>query len=275
MSPQIYIKYNSRQIFCVIWKNVLLCTKLNAMIDHNNRIPLHKQAESFLRNLISSDEYKAGKMLPNEIELAEQLKISRNTLRQAINKLVSEGLLIRKKGVGTRVAEKNIYSEANNWLSFSQEMKVLGIQVENFELHISRQKPSEEAKDFFKIEDDIKIFRLERLRGKENFPFVYFCSEFNPKIPLTGSENFNRPLYEILENDFNIIVKTSNEEIKAAGANDFIASKLEVETGDPILIRKRYVRDINDVPIEYNIGWYRSDSFSYKIECVRNIKTIS
>ena len=68
---------------------------------------MHKQAESFLRDLISSDEYK-GKMLPNEIELAEQLKISRNTLRQAINKLVSEGLLIRKKGVGTRVAEKYI-----------------------------------------------------------------------------------------------------------------------------------------------------------------------
>jgi GntR family transcriptional regulator len=86
------------------------------------KLPLHKQAELYLRNLIEQDEYKEGKMLPNEIELSEQLKMSRNTLRQAINTLVSEGLLIRKRGIGTQVAEKNIASEATNWLSFSQEM---------------------------------------------------------------------------------------------------------------------------------------------------------
>lgn len=241
------------------------------MIDKNSRIPLHRQAEQFLRNLISSEEYREGKMLPNEIELSEQLKISRNTLRQAINKLVNEGLLIRKSGVGTRVAEKNIYSEASNWLSFSQEMKVLGIKVENFELHISKQKPSEEAHLFFSIEnEETKLLRLERLRGKENFPFVYFISEFNPSIPLTGTEDFNRPLYEILKNDYQITVKTSKEEIKAASANNFIASKLEIQTGDPILIRRRAVSDVNGVPIEYNIGWYRADSFTYKIECVHN-----
>ena len=72
------------------------------------KLPLHKQAELYLRNLIEQDEYKEGKMLPNEIELSEQLKMSRNTLRQAINTLVSEGLLIRKRGIGTQVAEKTL-----------------------------------------------------------------------------------------------------------------------------------------------------------------------
>jgi len=47
------------------------------------KIPLHKQAEKYLRNLIEQEEYKNGKMLPNEIELSEQLNMSRNTLRQA------------------------------------------------------------------------------------------------------------------------------------------------------------------------------------------------
>lgn len=234
------------------------------------KLPLHRQAEKYLRNLIEQEEYKNGKMLPNEIELSEQLNMSRNTLRQAINTLVSEGLLIRKRGVGTTVAEKNISSEGSNWLSFSQEMKILGIEVENFELHISKQYPSKEAKAFFEISDDIKILHLERLRGKVNFPFVYFLSEFNPGIPLDGTENFNRPLYEILRNDYHIIVKTSREEISAAPANDFIASKLEIETGDPILIRKRAVRDVNGLPVEFNIGWYRADSFTYKIEFENN-----
>lgn len=237
---------------------------------NTRKVPLHKQAESYLRQLIELDEFKDGKMLPNEVELSEQLKMSRNTLRQAINTLVSDGLLIRKRGVGTRVAEKNIYSEATNWLSFSQEMKILGLEIENFELHITRQKPSEEARSFFSITDDSKVLRIERLRGKVNFPFVYFTSEFNPSIPLDGTENFNRPLYDILRNDYQIIVKTSKEEISAAPANNFIASKLEIETGDPILIRKRAVSDKNGKPVEYNIGWYRADSFTYKIESVRS-----
>lgn len=55
------------------------------------------QAEEILRKLIESEEYKNGKFLPNEVDLSERLNISRNTLRQAINKLVFEGLLIRKK----------------------------------------------------------------------------------------------------------------------------------------------------------------------------------
>lgn len=240
------------------------------MIDRSSNTPLHKQAEQYLRELIVSDKYKNGKLIPNEVELSEQLRISRNTLRQAINKLVNEGLLIRKRGIGTRVAINNIYSEANKWLSFSQEMKVLGIKVENFELHISKQKASSEARSFFTTEDkDQKVLKIERLRGKEDFPFVYFVSEFNPAIPLDGTENFNEPLYDILKNRYNIIVKSSREEISAIPANEFLASKLDVEEGSPILVRKRFVSDIEGVPIEFNIGWYRADSFTYKIESTR------
>ena len=75
-------------------------------LDHASSKPLHVQAEEILRKLIESEEYKNGKFLPNEVDLSERLNISRNTLRQAINKLVFEGLLIRKKGVGTKVCSK-------------------------------------------------------------------------------------------------------------------------------------------------------------------------
>lgn len=238
-------------------------------IDHQSQVPLHKQAEHILRELIEKEEYVNGKLLPKETDLSEQLGISRNTLRQAINQLVNEGLLIRKKGVGTWVIEKKIYGESNNWLSFSQEMKVLNIEIHNFELSIKREIPSKEAELFFCVDPSEKLFKLQRLRGKKEYPFVYFSSEFNPSIPFSDKEHFIRPLYEILENDYNIIVKTSKEEISAASADIYIAKKLEISVGDPILIRKRFVYDINDKPIEYNIGWYRANSFTYKIECVR------
>lgn len=239
-------------------------------LNHKSTKPLHQQAEELLRELIKKDEYQNGKFLPNEVELSEQLKISRNTLRQAINKLVFEGLLTRKKRLGTRVAAKKVTSLANNWLSFSQEMKLLGIEVYNFELHISRSSPSKEAQTFFNIGPNEKILKMERLRGKKDHPFVYFISEFSPAIPLTGSENFSLPLYEMLETVFSIVVETSREEINAHTADTFIADKLEIESGEPILIRKRFVYDINNQPVEYNIGYYRSDSFTYTIECRRS-----
>ncbi len=68
-------------------------------IDHNSSTPLHIQAEMLLRELITKQEYQEGKLLPNEVELSTQLRISRNTLRHAISKLVNEGILTRKKGL--------------------------------------------------------------------------------------------------------------------------------------------------------------------------------
>lgn len=240
-------------------------------IDLNSSKPLHIQAEEILRRLIEKEEYKNGKMFPSEVELSEQLKISRNTLRQAINKLVFEGLLIRKKGFGTKVVKKGIVSGIKNWLSFSQEMKMLGIETRNFELHVSLKRPSEEISTFFNLapKANDRCVVMERVRGKKEYPFVYFISYFNPAIPLTGEEDYTRPLYEMLETQYSIVAKTSKEEISARLAGEFIAEKLEIKPSDPILIRKRFVYDVNAVPIEYNIGYYRADSFTYTIEAER------
>lgn len=240
-------------------------------LDHNSSVPLHMQAENLLRKLIETEDYRNGKLLPNEIELSRQLSISRNTLRQAINKLVFEGLLVRKKGVGTKVVRKGVISGVKNWLSFSQEMKFMGIEVRNFELHISRKNMSDEIANFFNSasEPARKSLVLERVRGKREYPFVYFISYFNPELPLTGEEDFNTPLYELLEKNCGVVVKTSKEEISARLAGDFIAEKLDIKPSDPILIRKRFVSDVNGLPIEYNIGYYRADSFTYTIDAER------
>lgn len=238
-------------------------------INHKSPIPLHIQAEELLRKMIKLPEFQNGKLLPNEIDLANQLAISRTTLRQALNKLVYEGLLIRKKGVGTKVADTMISSKSVNWLSFSQEMQARGIPIKNFELHVSWIFPTETIANFFNIKTDQKILKLERLRGKPEGPFVYFVSYFHPRTGLTGEEDFKRPLYDILERDYNIIAELSKEEISAAAADKSIAAKLETEPGSPILFRKRYVYDQADRPIEYNLGYYKADSFVYSVESRR------
>lgn len=238
-------------------------------LKRGGKTPLHEQAERVLRDLIESDEYKSGKLLPKEVELSERLHISRNTLRMAITRLVNEGLLVRKKGVGTKVARKGISVGVKNWMSFSQEMRLLGIEIKNYELHLSLKKPNPEIAGFFEIDENTKCLVLERLRGNMENPFVFFVSYFNPAIPLTGEENYIKPLYEMLEQDKGIVVKTSKEEISARLAGETIAQKLEISPSDAILIRKRFVYDEDGVPVEFNIGYYRSDSFTYTIEATR------
>lgn len=243
---------------------------MNLSIDHKSPIPLHIQAEELLRKLIESQQYRDGKLLPNEVELSKELAISRTTLRQALNKLVYEGLLVRKKGVGTKVVEaKTISSKSKNWLSFSQEMEARGIPIRNFELHVKWVFPEERISSFFEIKPDKKVLKLVRLRGHSEGPFVYFESYFHPRVGLTGDENFKNPLYEMLEKEHATVAYISKEEISARLADKFIAEKLEAEIGSPILFRKRFVYDQFEKPIEYNLGYYKADSFVYTVESRR------
>ena len=239
------------------------------VLDPKSHVPLHKQAEDMLRKLIEEQEYKDGKLLPNEVDLAARLNISRNTLRQAINQLVFEGLLERKKGVGTKATRKGITGGVQHWHSFSQEMKMLGVEIKNYELMVHFHKPSPEIAGFFGIDEETPCVVMERLRGNPSHPFVKFISYFNPKLPITGDENFNLPLYDMLEENYGIVVKTSKEEISARLAGEQLSHKLQIAPGDPILIRKRFVYDEKGVPVEYNIGYYRADDFTYSLEATR------
>ncbi len=240
-------------------------------IDHKSPIPLHAQVEELVREMIKSPEYQDKAFLPNEMGLAKQLGISRNTVRQALNKLVYEGLLVRKKGVGTRVADQNVSTRAQNWLSFSQEMKASGIEIINFDLKVSWVEADEKTSAFFEIPIGKKIFKLERLRGGNKHPFVYFVSYFHPRIGITGNEDFTRPLYEILEKEHSVIVKLSKEEISSRLAGNEIGKILDIDPSRPILKRKRFVFDPGGRPVEYNLGYYRADSFTYTIESEREL----
>lgn len=234
-------------------------------------MPLHAQVEELVRDMIKSPEYQNKEFLPNEMNLAKQLGISRNTVRQAFNKLVYEGLLVRKKGVGTRVADSSVNTRAQNWLSFSQEMKAKGIKIINFDLKVSKVKANEETSAFFDIPLGKEVLKLERIRGRKDFPFVLFVSYFHPRIGMTGNEDFTRPLYEILEKDYSVLVKLSKEEISAELAGEKIEKALNLEAGSPTLKRKRFVYDPGGRPVEYNLGYYRADSFTYTIESEREL----
>lgn len=238
-------------------------------IDHSSALPLHVQVEQMLRKLIEQPEYQNGKLLPNEVSIGKQLGISRGTVRQATNKLVYEKLLVRKKGVGTRVARNNIITKLNKWTSFTNEMNENGVPFKNFSIKTSWVVPDKEVQDLFHITENKKILKMERVRGPESGPVVHFISFFHPRTGLTVDSDFSKPLYETLEKEHHIVASVSKEGISAILADTRISKILLVKPGDAILLRKRVVCDPGDRPFEYNLGYYRADRFTYTIDIER------
>lgn len=235
-------------------------------IDHSSPIPLHLQVEAMLRKLIEEKEYKDGAFLPDEVSLAKKLGIARNTLRQAINKLVFEGLLTRKKGVGTRVSEKTFETSLDSWHSFTQEMSNKGVALKMYSLESGFVEVSERIRNFLMVDQNAQVLKVSRLRGYADAPFVFFESYFNPRIGLTGNEDFSRPLYEILERDFSIVPSLSKERISARLVSPQEAALLGVNTKTPVMVRERFVYDSGMRPVEYNIGIYNAEKFIYSID---------
>lgn len=242
---------------------------MNLKIDHSSLVPLHAQVEELLRKLIKLPKYHKGEFFPSEIDLAKQLGISRNTLRQATNKLEYEGLLVRKKGLGTKVAEKTLTTHLASWHSFTQEMNDRGIAFTNFLINAEWKECNENIANFFNIPKNTKVVKLSRLRGDENGPFVYFESYFHPRIGISIEEDFNQPLYELLEKKYKTPATLSREKIRARLASKITAKRLKIKQREPVLIRERFVSDHGERPIEYNIGFYIAEKFTYSIEIRR------
>ena len=238
-------------------------------IDHESTVPLHSQVEDLLRKLIAYPEYQNGKLLPNEVNIAKRLGISRNTVRQATNKLVYESLLVRKKGVGTKVAKNNITTKLNKWSSFTHEMDEKGVAFKTYTLKVAMAAADKQLSELFGILHKTKVVKLEKIRGVSSGPIVYFVSYFHPRVGLSGREDFSKPLYEMLEKEFNTVASVSKEGISAILADHELSLKLNIKEGDPVLFRKRIVCDPGDRPIEYNIGYYKADNFIYSVELRR------
>lgn len=243
---------------------------MNLNIDHDSKKPLHNQVELMLRELIEQPRYRSGEFLPTEVAIAEQLGVARNTVRHAISKLVNEGLLVRKKGAGTKVASRRISTRLDSWWSFTKEMQSRGLKVVNFDLEVKVLPANEEVAAAMHIKAGTKVVMLSRLRGAASGPSLLSISWFHPRLKMTGSEDFSLPLYQMLEENFGVLVSFSREEISAISAEQTLSERFGVEPGAPLLFRSRVVSDSDGRLVEYNKVYYKGDGFSYSIDIHRH-----
>lgn len=232
-------------------------------------MPLHVQVEELIRKMVARPEFREGAFLPKEVELANRLGVSRNTIRQATNKLQHEGLLTRKKGVGTKVAKKKpLATGLDHWYSFTQEMREKGVYVINLELKVEWVPADKKIADFFNIAKNTRILKLSKLKGTAGDTIVYFESYFHPRIGVNEKDEFDMPLYTMLEQKYGVVVVRSLENISACRA-DKVCKKLKIGASEPVLFRERFVYDAGDRAVEYNLGYYRSDKFIYSVDITK------
>ncbi len=238
----------------------------NLKLDRESAVPLHLQIEQVLRRMLQQPEYRQGALLPTEVVLVEQLRVSRNTLRAALTRLESEGLLERMRKVGTRVARKKPHTSLSEWHSFTEEMRKQGIAVENFELTVSRERAGKVVGAGLDIDPMTDVWRLRRVRGWDSIPVTLAISWLHPSLELTGQEDFRQPLYQIVRHASDVTPAISREEISAITADAAIAHALGVGVGHSILLRKRVVLDAAERPIEYNLNYYRTDRYTLTLD---------
>jgi len=241
-------------------------------LDQDSPVPLHAQIEKYLRSLITKEKYKnGGEFLPKEVSLSKKLGVSRNTIRQAINKLVQDGLIERKKGVGTKVVNNRISTRLDRWISFTKEMKSQGIEVVNHMVDISLVSADKQVYNALSVPQKKELWKLEKIRGSKDAKYLYSVSYFHPRVEINGKENFMRPLYEVLELEHDTIVSVSKEKLKAVKAGKKIGALLGVDENTALLKRERLVCDPGSRPVEYNIVYYNTDFFTYNIDIKREL----
>lgn len=238
-------------------------------LDHHSPIPLHVQVEHLLRKLVRRPEYQKGGLLPDEVGLAARLGVSRGTVRSGISKLVFEGVLERKAGIGTRVSRRPMESGIRAWRSFTLEMAAKGLIVQNFRLDYRLVEVSAPAAEALEIEPGTNLWRLDRVRGWKGKPVLQTSSWFHPRLGLTGQEDFNRPLYEVLERASGVRPHHAREEFLAVSADARHAKLLEVAKGTPLLLRRHTVYDPGSRPFEFAEVRYVSSRFTLTLDLQR------
>jgi GntR family transcriptional regulator len=238
-------------------------------LDHQSPVPLRAQVEALLRELIRQPQYQDGALLPDEVALAAQLGVSRGTVRSGISKLVFEGLLDRKAGVGTRVSNRNVESGIKEWHSFTREMASKGINVENFRMAYHQLEASKDALQALQLDSAKTLWRLDRVRGWTGRPVLHTMSWFHPRLGLKGNEDTNQPLYEMIEKTSGVRPHHAREDFLAVSADTQMARQLDVEKGAPLLLRRHTVFDAGNRPFEYAEVRYVSSRFALTLDVRR------
>ena len=224
------------------------------MSENLHKRPLYLQLSDLLTKKIVTGEWPKGHALPNEFELSHQLEVSIDTLRKAIDVLVSERLVYRKQGKGTFVLDRlsaemrNIFDPIRNWDgSFVDwQWKLLSVDT-------GPSSPKEQLR--LSLAEGEWVTRIERLRLIGNRA----CKFERATVPAKRFEAIEGLAAQdtgivLLAYQAGIQLGFAEERVQVRAATAKATKSLDIPVGQPVLRLCRLVHDAQGKPIEWRIA---------------------
>ncbi|WP_334329273.1 GntR family transcriptional regulator [Companilactobacillus sp. HBUAS59699] len=222
---------------------------------------LYQRVASDIKKNILSGKYEVGTLIPTENELEKMYKVSKITIRKAVELLVGEGYLVKKSGIGTTVISNNLFNKLSKARSFSSIVDENGSLTKKI-LEIKLVPPTGTP-----FENDINqhILYIKRLYSLNDKPFIVF-EHYLPNVAIQEElKNLrHKSLYKILQESGHEIA-SFKDEFKAVNLDS--ANQQLLEKSDTLAIKRiRRGFDRFDNLIEYSLAMYDTNKFPYEIE---------
>lgn len=240
--------------------------KLNIpAVDASKPLPLYIQIIGHLKEMIHSGMLPPGAMIPPEVELSKAYGVSRQTMRQAILRLVDENNLVRKAGRGTFVVDPENRVKFYLDRSFAQQIVEMGMTPHSEVLKLAVGVIDAASPEPLRGRLGAKCLSLVRLRFGDQTPIgIQYTTIITERCPGLENHDFNQgSLYNILWMDYQLPVIRIEQTISAINADDWHCSLLNTAPGAALLhVRTGAYLEDGD-PIEASISYYRADKYCF------------
>ena len=228
--------------------------------------PLYLQLARRLAREVREGRYQADQALPSERSLSEQLDVSRVTARKAIDQLVEQGLVVRRRGSGNYIAPR-IEQPLSNLSSFSEQLQQRGYMASSRWLRRDTVVADADQQLALGLSPGASVARLERLRLADDIVMAYEMSVL-PAAVLPHPEQVENSLYACLSMSGHLPVRAL-QHIRAMNADAVLAERLEVPQGRAVLFITRVGYLESGAPVELTHSYCRSDHYDFVAELRR------
>ncbi|NLM75230.1 MAG: GntR family transcriptional regulator [Clostridiaceae bacterium] len=240
------------------------------MINRDSPVPLYVQLEEIIEKAIKNGEYKDGDRLPSENKLCSKYGVSRITVRQALNMLEQKGLVYTVQGKGTFVKEIVIDQYLYNVINFGKILLDKGLVGHTRISSYYPDSSNKNAEMMFGANLSGHIANLNLIGYIIKTPAVYYQSFVNTetgqklyncarKLEMEGAAFSTYDLYSHI----GISIENIDQKITAVKAGKILGKILEIPAGSPLLVLESKLYTSGGTPLEYKLGYYRSDKFAF------------
>lgn len=232
-------------------------------------LPAYRRIQVSLRSQIESGDLRTGDAVPSERDLARIHQVSLMTARHALASLEREGVVERRRGIGTFVSAPKIHF--NKLMSYTEQMASRSMTAASKVLFAKIIDDEQEATARLSLPPKSSILKLERLRHAGGEPFALetcylSAAEFSG---LLSAPLQRESLFGILERDYKAVIGYADEEVDATAADPRTADLLGVPRREPVLRIRQVIFSTTGKAIMYVLGFYRSDRHNLVIRRFR------